>query len=60
MGDEPVMEMDQEDKIWVPYEELKTYLTGLSNTLVEFSESINNTIKMIETNASKQKENTDG
>jgi hypothetical protein len=54
MGDMP--ELDPDDKIWIPYEELQVYLTGLSNSLKEFSESIKHTLAMIEENASKQKE----
>tara|TARA_R100001015_G_C4634470_1_gene201031 strand:- start:2192 stop:2371 length:180 start_codon:yes stop_codon:yes gene_type:complete len=48
---------DSEDKIWIPYEEIKKYLGSLQETLEQMSNSIVVSLEMIETNAKQIKEN---
>tara|TARA_R100001015_G_C4632300_1_gene195676 strand:+ start:1861 stop:2052 length:192 start_codon:yes stop_codon:yes gene_type:complete len=43
--------VDNEDRIWVPYDELKTYLESLGTTLKQMSDSIEVSLNMIEDNA---------
>lgn len=45
--------VDSEERIWVPYDELKTYLVSLGQTLSQMSESIEMSLNMIEDNARK-------
>ncbi len=45
--------VDSEERIWVPYDELKTYLESLGKTLSQMSESIEMSLNMIEDNARK-------
>ena len=55
--------IENEDRIWVPYDELKTYLGSLSESLKQMSESIDVSLNMIEDNAKvikETKENTNG
>ena len=52
--DQPV---DSEERIWVPYDELKTYLVSLGETLKQMSESIEMSLDMIENNAKRINEN---
>ena len=54
---------DNEERIWVPYDELRTYLASLSKSLKQMSSSIEESLSMIEDNAKvikQTKENTNG
>mgnify|MGYP003660383291 CR=1 FL=1 len=44
-----------EDKIWVPYDELKTYLKTIQSTLESIVLSVDQSINSIEQNAANNK-----
>lgn len=49
---------DSEEKIWIPYNEIRDYLNSLNNTLTQMSRSINTALDMIEENARNIKESS--
>ena len=48
---------ESEDRIWVPYDELKKYLESLGATLRQMSDSIEMSLGMIEENARSLNDN---
>jgi hypothetical protein len=48
-------EVKEEDRIWVPYDELKTYLKTIQTTLESIVLSVDHSINSIEENAVKNK-----